>query len=326
MKSLRLSVSLMASCAALAGGGALAQGGAAFPSRPITIVVPFPPGANADLEARMYQDGLSAQMKHPVLVDYKPGGSGVIANGQVAKAAADGHTLAMISASTPILSAVRKDMPYDLMRDFSPVVMTTENTTVLLVTPSFPAQTFQEWVAQAKARPGEVTWSTVGSGRGFHVGGEWLASELGVSLTFVHYKGGGQAEIDLITGRIHTTPKQLAPSLPLIKAGKARVIAILTRDRSPLLPGMRTVAEMGAPNFAFPSWNGLVAPAATPPAVVNRLNTEMVKAIRTPQAMKRWEAEGTIVLGTSPEAFRKRLVAELAQWDRIVKEKNIKED
>jgi tripartite-type tricarboxylate transporter receptor subunit TctC len=322
MRNLRFVVSLVA---AFGCTGALAQG-AAFPSKPIVIVVSFPPGANADLEARIYQDGLSTQMKHAVTVDYKPGGSGVIANGYVAKAAPDGHTLALISASTPILSAVRKDMPYNLLKDFAPVVLTTENTTVLLVTPSLPVKNFQEWVAYAKAKPGAVTWSTVGSGRGFHVGGEWLASELGLDLTFVHYKGGSQAEIDLIAGRIHTTPKQLAPSLPLIRSGKARPIAILTKDRSPLLPDMRTVAEMGAPNFAFPSWNGILAPAGTPPAVVTRLHAEMVKGLKTPQAMKRWESEGTLVLGTAPDAFRKRLVSELAQWEKIVKEKNITED
>lgn len=306
--------------------GAIAQGPAGFPSKPITIVLPFPPGASTDLEARLYQEGLNAQMKHPVIVDYKAGASGVIANSFVAKAAPDGHTLGFVSSSVTILPAVRKDMPYDLVRDFAPVILTTENVLVLLVTPSFPAQTFEQWVAYAKSKPGAVTWSTVGSGRGFHVGGEWLASELGIQLTMVHYKGGAQAELDLMAGRIHTTPKQLAPSLPLIKAGKVRVLAILTGERSPLLPGIRTVAEMGAPNFAYPNWVGLVAPGGTPAAVVSRLNTELAKTIRTPQAMKRWETQGSVVVASSPEAFRKRILAEIAVWDKVVKEKNIKEE
>ena len=305
---------------------ALAQAPANFPSKPIAIVLPFTPGANADLEARVYQEGLQTQLKSSVVIDYKPGGSGVIANSFVAKAAPDGHTLGFINVSTTLLPALRKDLPYDLLKDFTPVVMTTENITTLLVTPSFPAQTFQEWVAYAKANPGKVTWSTVGSGGAFHVAGEWLASELGIQLTMVHYKGGAAAELDLVAGRIHTTPKQLPPSLPLIKSGKARVIAILTRDRTPLLPGIRTVAEMGAPNFAYPSWIGLVAPAGTPAAIVDRLNTAVVAAIKSPQAMKRWEAQGSVVVGASPQEFRKRIVAEMAQWDKVVREKNIKEE
>jgi len=323
MQWMRLAVSTMA---ALCSAGALAQGAANFPSKPITIVLPFPPGASTDLEARLYQDGLSAQMKHPVMIDYKPGGSGVIANNYVAKAAADGHTMGFISSSVTILPAVRKDMPYDLARDFAPVILTTENILVMLVTPSFPAQTFEEWVAYAKAKPGAVTWSTVGSGRGFHVGGEWLASELGIQLTMVHYKGGAQAEVDLMAGRIHTTPKQLPPSLPLIKAGKVRVLAILTSERSPLLPGVRTVAEMGAPNFAYPNWVGLIAPGATPVAIINRLNAELAKTIKTPQAMKRWETQGSVVVASTPESFRKRILAEMAVWDKVVREKNITED
>ncbi len=326
MRYARLAALAMSALCSAAPVTALAQAAVNFPSRPVSIVLPFTPGANADLEARVYQEGLQTQLKSSVVIDYKPGASGVIAGSYVAKAAPDGHTLGFINVSTTLLPALRKDLPYDLVRDFTPVVMTTENITVLLVTPSFPAQTFQEWVAYARANPGKVTWSTVGSGGGFHVGGEWLASELGIDLTMVHYKGGAAAELDLLAGRIHTTPKQLPPSLPLIKSGKARVIAILTKDRTPLLPGIRTVAEMGAPNFAYPSWIGLVAPAGTPAAIVDRLNAAMVAAIKSPQAMKRWEAQGSVVIGSTPETFRKRIVAEMAQWEKVVKEKNIKEE
>lgn len=312
--------------AALWCAGALAQGAATFPSKPVTIVLPFPPGASTDLEARLYQDGLSAQLKNPVVIDYKPGGSGVIANGYVARSAPDGHTMAFVSSSVTILPAVRKDIPYDLAKDFAPVILTTENILVLLVRPNFPAQTFEQWVAYAKSKPGAVTWSTVGQGRGFHVGGEWLASELGIDLTMVHYKGGAQAELDLMGGRIDTTPKQLPPSLPLIKAGKVKVLAILTGERSPLLPGIKTVAEMGAPKFSYPNWVGLVAPAGTPVAIVNRLNTEVAKTIKTPEAMKRWDSQGSVVVASTPEAFRKRILAEMVIWDKVAKEKNITED
>jgi tripartite-type tricarboxylate transporter receptor subunit TctC len=305
---------------------AFAQGAAGYPSKPVTLVLPYTPGANADLEARTYQEGLQAVWKHPLVVDYKPGASGAIANSYVAKSAPDGHTVGFINSSATLLPALRKDLPYDLIKDFAPVIMTTENIIVLLTTPAFAAQTFEEFVARAKARPGEVTWGTVGSGGGFHVGGEWLAGLLGVKLTFVHYKGGAAAEVDLLGGRLNVVPKQFAASLGLIKAGKVKVLGILTRDRSPLLPGVRTVSEMGAPEFAYPNWIGLVVTAATPRAIVDRLNADMVKAIKSPAAMKKWEAQATVAVASTPDEFRKRLAAEVATWDRVVREKNIKEE
>lgn len=320
------SQTILAMAAALFSAPLLAQGAASFPAKPIVIVLPYTPGANADQEARVYQDGLNAQLKQTTLIDYKPGGSGVIANRYVAKAVPDGHTLAFVNSSSAILPALRRDLGYDLIRDFVPVVLTTENITVLLVTPALPVQTFQEYIAYAKARPGEVTWSTVGSGGGFHVAGEWLASATGINLNIIHYKGGAAAELDLIAGRIHSTPKQLPPSLPLIRSGKARVIAILTKDQTPLLPGVRTVAQMGAPDFAYSSWIGLLAPAGTPVDIVNKLNEEVVKALKSPKAMKVWEAQGSIVVGATPEAFRKILVADLARWEKLIREKNIKEE
>jgi len=312
--------------AALFSSASSAQGAASYPSRPVTIVLPFTPGANADLEARTYQEGLQPLLKQPVVIDYKPGASGAIANAFSAKAAPDGHTIGFINSSSTLLPALRKDLPYDMLRDFAPVIQTTDNITLLLVNADFPARNFQEYVAYAKARPGEVTWGTVGSGGAFHVSGVWLASILGLDLNFVHYKGGAPAEVDLIAGRIHSIPKQLAASLGGLKAGKYRAIAIMTRDRTSVLPDLRTVAESGAPEFSYGSWIGLVVPTGTSPAIITRLHSDMAKALRTPAAMKRWETQGSVVVGAAPEAFRKRIAAELAQWDKVVREKGIKEE
>lgn len=302
------------------------QSPSAWPSKPVTFILPFTPGANADLEARTYQEGLQPLLRQSVLIDYKPGASGAIANAYVAKAAPDGYTVGFINSTSTLLPALRKDLPYDLLRDFSPVIQTTDNITLLLVTPSFPARTFEEYVAYARAHPGEVTWGTVGSGGGFHVGGVWLASLLGLDLNFVHYKGGAVAEVDLMAGRIHSVPKQLATSLAGLKTGKFRAIAILTKDRTPVLPELKTVAESGAPDFAYASWIGLVVPAGTAPAIINRLHADMAKVLHTPVAMKRWEAQGSVVVGAAPDAFRRRMTSELAQWNRLVREKNITEN
>ena len=324
MQLTRVYVSALAAVLATMFSAALfAQGAANFPSKPITIVLPYTPGANADQEARVYQEGLNAQLKQPVLIDYKPGAGGFIAYGYVARAVPDGHTLAFINSTVTITPALREDIPYDLLRDFAPVVMTTRNIFVLLAARSLPVNTYEEYIAYAKAKPGEVTWSTVGAGGGFHMAGEWLASATGIKLTFVHYKGGSAAEVDLLAGRIHSTPLALALSMPLIKAGKVRVLAILTEERTPMLPGVRTVAEMGIPGYGYPSWLGLAAPAGTPAAIVDKLNAEVVKAINSPRAMKAWEERGSVVVGSTPDAFRKSLVAELAFWKKLVRENNI---
>jgi tripartite-type tricarboxylate transporter receptor subunit TctC len=302
----------------------LAQGAENFPSRPISIVVPFPPGANADTEMRVYQEGLRPQFKQPVLIDNKPGGSGVIAASHVARAAPDGHTIMFVNPTNTSLPALRKDLPYDLLKDFAPAILTTKNTFVLLSNPTFPPRTFPEFIAYAKARPGEVTWGTLGDGGTFHLAGAWLASAAGVKFTFVPYKGGAAAEVDLLAGRINVVPKNLSASLASLKAGKVRALAVLTEESSSVLPDVKPVSEMGYPEFSYSAWIGLAAPAGTPAPIVNILSAAVAKAIRTPEAQKRWEAQGSVAVGYAPDVFRKFLVKEMAIWDKIVRENNIR--
>lgn len=315
-----------AALAAAACTSVFAQGAGSFPSRPITIVVPFTPGANADNEVRVYQEGLKPQFQHPVLIDNRPGGSSVIAASYVARAAPDGHTLMFVNTTNTVLPAIRKDLPYDLLRDFAPVILTTKNTFVLLANTAFAPRTFPDFIAYAKTRPGEVVWATLGSGSTFHLIGAWLAGAAGVRFTFVPYKGGAAAEVDLLAGRVNVVPKNLSASLPALKAGKVRALAVLTEESSSALPGVRPVSEMGYPDFSYAAWIGLVAPAGTPAPIVDTLSTAVARAIRTPQAQKRWAAQGSVAVGAGPEAFRKFLVKELAVWDRIVRENNIRLD
>jgi len=325
MYLLKIAVNTVAAAlAALSCTNLFAQSAENFPSRPITIVVPFPPGANADTEVRFYQEGLRPQFRQPVLVDNKPGGSGVIAASYVARAVPDGHTLMFVNPTNTVLPALRKDLPYDLLRDFAPVVLTTKNTFVLLTNPAFAPRTFPEFIAYAKARPGEVTWATLGEGSTFHLVGAWLASTAGVKFTFVPYKGGAAAEVDLLAGRINAVPKNLSASLAALKAGKVRALAVLTEESSSALPDVKPVSDMGYPEFSYAAWIGLAAPAGTPAPIVNILSTAVAKAIKTPEAQKRWEAQGSVAVGYAPDVFRKFLVKEMAVWDRIVKENNIK--
>lgn len=314
---------LVATLTALQCASLFAQAAGNFPSKPITIVVPFTPGANADNEIRLYQEGLKPYFKQPVLVDNKPGASGIIAASHVAKAAPDGHTLVFVNSTNTVLPALRKDLPYDLLRDFAPVVLTTKNTFILLASNAFAPRTFPEFIAYAKARPGEVTWATLGEGSTFHLVGAWLANTAGVKFTFIPYKGGGPAEIDLVAGRINVVPKNLSASLPGLKAGKVRALAVLTEESSSALPDIKPVSAMGYPEFSYSAWIGLAAPAGTPAPVVDTLSNAISRAIKTPEMQKRWAAQGSVAVGAGPDAFRKFLVNELAVWARIIKDNNI---
>lgn len=316
----------MAAIIAMSSGVVLAQGTPGFPSKPVTLIIPYTPGSTNDIEARIYQEGLAEQLKQVVLLDYKSGASGIIANSALARSAPDGHTLAWTSATTTILPAIRNDIPYDFLKDFAPVGQTTKRIFLLTTAPNLPVKNFQEFIAYAKAKPGEITYSTVGQGGAIHLSGEWLASAAGIKMTFVHYKGAAASDVDLMAGRISVSAKGLVGALPLIKSGKIKVIAIYTADATPLLPGVRPVAEMGIPGFDYPSWVGILAPAGTPPAIINRLSADFKKAVTSPRAMKDWQAQGTLPVGSSPEEFRKMLTVEAARWKKLVTDNKIKVD
>lgn len=305
---------------------AQAQNAAKYPWKPITMVMPYTPGSTSDHEARVYQDNLPEIFKGMTfLIDYKPGASGMIANSFVAKQAPDGHTFAYVPATVAILPAIRKDIPYDYLKDLAPVIQTTRRVFVLAVHPSFPASNLKEYIAHARANPGKVTWSTVGAGGALHMSGEWLASLANIKLTFVHYKGAAAAELDLIAGRIDSSPKGMVSALPQMKNGKLRSIGIITNERTPIAPDLRTVEEEG-PAFAgynYPSWVGIVTTGATPRDIVDKLYQGLNKAIRLPKAMAVWESQGTVPVGLNPDEFRKRLMYEEGIWRKLVKEQNI---
>ncbi len=313
------------SVAALAGGHAVAQT-PNFPGKPITMVMPYTPGSSSDNEARIYQEGLQEHFKQQLLIDYKPGASNMIANSYVAKQKPDGYTLVYTVATSAILPAFKEDLNFDMLKDLATVSLTTRRTFVLVANPSLPANNYAEYVAYARANPGKVTWSSVGPGGALHMSGEWLAAGAGIKLLFVHYKGSATAELDLLAGRIDSSPKALISALPIIKSGKAKVIAVITGQRSPLLPDVRTVAEQGIPGYDYPGWVGIMTTGGTPAAIVNQLSAAFKAAITAPRAMKSWEAQGTTPVGSTPEEFRKALTAEMAMWKKLVRDNNIKAD
>jgi len=317
-------VGILAAVLAVVSSGSLAQTSPTFPSRPITIVVPFPPGSSTDHEIRIYQEGVTDFFKQQVLIDYKPGASNQIANSYVAKQKPDGYNLVGTVASSTLLPALKEDLNFDLLKELAAVSLTTRRTFVLIAHPGLPANNLSEFIAYAKANPGKLTWSTVGPGSGLHMAGEWLASSAGIKFLFVHYKGSAVAELDLMAGRIDATPKALISALPIIKSGKVKVIAIATSSRSAILPDVKTIAEQGFPGYDYPGWIGVMATGGTPPAILNRLSAAFKFAVTTPAAMKGWDEQGTTPVGSTPEEFRKVLATEIAIWKKLVKDNNIK--
>jgi tripartite-type tricarboxylate transporter receptor subunit TctC len=314
--------------AALIAGGTLAhaQGAASYPSKPITLILPFTAGSASDREVRVYQENFGAGFKGgSLLIDYKPGAGGIIANSYVARQPHDGYTIAYASATINILPAVRADLPYDYLKDLEPVTMTTRRVVVLVVNPSFPARNISEYIAEAKANPSKVTWATAGQGGALHLTGEWFASLAGIKLNFIHYKGLAAAEVDLIAGRLDSEPVALSGIQGQIKAGKVRPLAILSNERSSAVPGLRTVEEEGPAfsGFGYPSWVGIFTTGGTPRDIVEKLHQGFGKIIRTPDAMKVWEQQGTVPVGLAPDEYRKQLIFEESVWRKLIKQNNI---
>lgn len=305
-------------------GGVFAQAADVFPSRPVTLIIPYSAGGNTEIEARIYMQKLADSLGKPVLVDFKPGAGTTVGTAYVAKAPADGYTLLTISSAFVTVPAFYKDLSYDPLRDIAPVTLMSKRTTVFLVHPSVPFRNIPEFIAYARANPGAVNFATSGAGGATHLGGAQLALATNTEFTFVHYKGASQMAADLVAGRVNATFNALSTSLPQVKAGKLRLLAISSIEPHPLLPGVQTIAEQGVPGFDYYSFMGIVAPGGTPAPVINRLSGELQKIARMPEIAQRLAGDGTIMVGSTPEALRKFYTAEISQVRNLVQKTGIK--
>lgn len=298
----------------------------AFPTKPITVIIPSTPGSSQDVQTRLYSPKLTEFLGQPILVDYKAGAGGAIGTTYVAKAAPDGYTLVSVSTSFGVLPAFSPldKVPYDPVKDFAPVSLMIRNSSMLLVSPSAPFSTFPEYLAYAKANPGKINFGTTGSGGIYHIVGAWLHSLSKTEVTFVHYKGSGPMYTDMIAGRVDAAPAITFIGIPLVKSGKLKAIANLGIDRAGAFPDLKTVAEQGVPGFEYPSWSGYLAPAKTPPAIINRLSAEFAKVAKTPELMKKFESEYTVLVGSTPGEFAKTIATEYVRWRKVVEDNNIK--
>jgi tripartite-type tricarboxylate transporter receptor subunit TctC len=298
-----------------------------YPAKPIRIVVPFPPGGATDILARDVAQKLSEAWGQQVIVDNRPGAGGNIGSELVAHSAPDGYTLEMGTVGTHAINAsLYAKMPYDHVKDFAPVILVAGVPNVLVVNPAVPANSVAELIAYAKANPGKLNFASSGNGTSIHLSGELFKVMAGVQMTHIPYKGSAPAMQDLLGGQVQLMFDNLPPSLPQIKAGKVRALAVTSLTRAPALPDVPTVAEAGLPGFEASSWFGILAPAGTPPAIVARLNAEIAKWLATPEAKEKLSKQGANAAGGTPEDFAKHIAAETAKWAKVVKDSGAKID
>ena len=306
---------------ALAGGPAGAQ---AYPTKPIRMVVPFPPGSGPDVVARMIALKAPDIMKQPILVENRAGAGGIIAAEIVAKAPADGYTLLMGTIGTHVLNVVLyKKLPYDPQKDFVPISQLALLPHVVLLNTSVSAKTVEEFVALAKTRPGQINYASAGSGSGMHLATELFKSMGGIEMVHIPYKGPAESLTAVISGEASLTVPAIPATIPLIKAGRVRAIAVTSAQRSPLLPETPTMAEAGFPGFDFSNWNGVFAPANVPPQVVKKLSEDLVRILRDPEVSKALTEQGTILVGNTSTQFTANINADLVRWRKVAKDANM---
>jgi tripartite-type tricarboxylate transporter receptor subunit TctC len=296
-----------------------------YPNKPIRVIVPFAPGGNVDITARLVAPGLQEALGQPVVVENKPGAGGTIGADAVAKAAPDGYTLLMGSNSTfSVAPSLYPKNPYNPLADFAPVVMIASAPFVLVVNPGVAAKDARELVALAKASPGKLTMSSAGTGSSNHLVGEFFQEISGARFTHVPYKGSGQALTDLMGGQVNLHFDQITSAASHIQAGKLRALLVTAPQRVPMLPDVPTATEAGYPSFEATNVTGLIAPAGTPREVVEKLNAAVQKVIAQPAIRAKFAEIGAATTGGTPEQFGAYIREDLAKWTRIVKEANVK--
>jgi tripartite-type tricarboxylate transporter receptor subunit TctC len=295
-----------------------------YPSRPVSVVAAIAPGGGIDIESRQFTSRLGPLMGQPFVLDFKPGAAGTIGAAYVAKAKPDGYTLHVVAGGFTVFPAFYKDLAFDIVKDFAPISLLYERSSVLQLANNFPAKSFPEFIAYAKAHPGKVNYGTTGAGSITHLAGAWLADATGAKFTFVHYKGSGPLLLEMMAGRLDAGSGILSAGLPYVRSGKTRGIAILNNKRSKLLPNLPTVEEQGVPGYNYVNWLGFLAPAGAPAPVIGRLNDALVKITRSAEITEMLEKEGSIPVASSAAEFRAHLIAESARWKRIVTEAGIR--
>lgn len=305
-------------------GAALAQ---PYPSATVRLVTPYAPGGGTDIIARVLAQKLTESLGQSVVVDNRTGGGGIVGTAAVAKAAPDGYTILMGTTGPLALNPnLYPKLPYDTNRDFSPIILIASAPHLLAIHPSVPAKSVKELIAFAKANPGKLTFSSGGNGGSSHLSGEMFNMLAGVSMAHIPYRGTGPAAIAVVSGEVALSFVDVLTTLPHVKTGRLRGLAVSGARRSPVASDLPTIMEAGLPGYESGVWYGVLAPARTPKEIVDRLNAELARILRDSAVRARLVAEGSEVIGGTPEQFRDYMTVELERWGRVVRASNVKID
>ena len=307
----------------LCGAGVLACA-ADYPARSIRYIVPQGAGGSSDTLARLVTQKLSESLGQQVVTDNRPGATGNIGTEIAARAAPDGYTLLQVATSHATNPALSVKMPFDPIRDFAPITLLSQSPNLWIVHPSLPVKNMRELIALAKTRPGEINYSSSGTGSSQHLAGELLKSLAHIDIVHIPYKGSPPALIDVLGGRVVLMCSTIAPAMPLVKSGKLRALAVTSLKRSAAATEIPTVAESGLPGYEATAWQGVLAPAGTSREIISRLNTEIVRIINQPDVRRQLAEQGYEPAGNSPEQFAEYIKTEIAKWSRVIKAAGLK--
>lgn len=300
----------------------LAQPAAKYPTRPVRMIVPAPPGGTTDLLGRLAAERLAEALGQQVVVDNRGGAGGILGTELVARAPADGHTLGIIYTPHTVLPHLQKKLPYDPLKDFAAVSQLTEAPLILVVHPALPVHKVQDLIALAKTKP--LVYGSAGNGSGGHLSGELLKQMAKIEATHVPYKGAGPAAIDLMAGQLQFQFGSHITTKGFVSAGRLRAIAVSSAKRSPELPNLPTVAEQGLPGFEFVNWFGMVAPARTPAALVAASQQKVALGLQQPAVREKLVALDSTIVGSTPVAFTAFLAADLEKWGRVLRNSGVR--
>jgi tripartite-type tricarboxylate transporter receptor subunit TctC len=294
-----------------------------YPTRPVRLIIPFPPGGSNDVVGRLIATHLGERLGKQVVVDNRSGAGGVIGTEVVAKASADGYTVGIISMAHAVNPWLYK-LAYDPIKDFAPVGLLARGANVLVVHPSLPVNSVKDLVVLAKQKPGDLQYASAGIGSFQHLGGELFKLMAGVDILHVPFKGGGPAMVDIVGGHTKVMFSSMVQTVPQIRAGKLRALGTGGLERSPVLPDIPTIAEAGVPAYEAVNWWGIVAPAATPRAIIDRVNRELEAVQKSPEVLKQFANEGADAVSMKPAEFGTFMVSEMNKWEKVVKQGGIK--
>ena len=293
---------------------------AAYPDKPIRIIIPFAPGGGTDILARALQDKFEKALGAAVIIDNRGGAGRVLGFTLVAKAPPDGYTLLVTSASFTYTPSLHKDLQFDAVKDFKPITNLAQAPLVLSVHPSMPVKNAKEFIAFARKRPGEIHYGSAGRGSNLHMTTEFFKYMAKIDLKEVPYKGGGPAGVALMAGEVQVSFVSILSAVPYMKAGRIRGIAVSTRERTPVLPDVPSLHESGVTGYDKPSWTGFLAPGGVPDAIVNQIYGGVGKVLKNPETVKALATQGSVAVGNTPEEFGTFVRTELTEWARLIKE------